>query len=35
LTPADAEAVRAFDRRVLDVTGVDDYDPNELRRQGA
>jgi len=35
LTPAEAEAVRAFDRRVLDVTGVDDFDPNELRRQGA
>ena len=35
LTPAEAEAVRAFDRRVLDVTGVDDFDPQELRRQGA
>jgi acyl-CoA dehydrogenase len=35
LTPAEAEAVRAFDRRVLDVTGVDDFDPSELRRQGA
>ena len=35
LTPAEAEAVRAFDQRVLDVTGVDDFDPNELRRQGA
>jgi len=35
LTPAEAEAVRAFDRRVLDVTGVDDFDPNELRRHGA
>ena len=35
LTPAEAEAVRAFDRRMLDVTGVDDFDPSELRRQGA
>jgi acyl-CoA dehydrogenase len=34
LTPAEAEAVRAFDRRVLDVTGVDDFDPSELRRHG-
>jgi acyl-CoA dehydrogenase len=34
LTPAEAEAVRAFDRRMLDVTGVDDFDPSELRRQG-
>jgi acyl-CoA dehydrogenase len=34
LTPAEAEAVRAFDRRVLDVTGVDDFDPSELRRRG-
>jgi hypothetical protein len=24
--------VRAFDRRMLDVTGVDDFDPSELRR---
>ena len=35
LTPDEAEAVRAFDRRMLDVTGVDDFDPSELRRQGA
>jgi acyl-CoA dehydrogenase len=35
LTPDEAEAVRAFDRRMLDVTGVDDFDPGELRRQGA
>jgi hypothetical protein len=34
LTPAEAEAVRAFDRRVLDITGVDDFDPSELRRHG-
>jgi acyl-CoA dehydrogenase len=33
LTPAEAEAVRAFDRRMLEVTGVDDFDPSELRRQ--
>ena len=33
LTPTEAEAVRAFDRRMLDVTGVDDFDPSELRRQ--
>jgi acyl-CoA dehydrogenase len=32
LTPAEAEAVRAFDRRMLDVTGVDDFDPSDLRR---
>jgi acyl-CoA dehydrogenase len=32
LTPTEAEAVRAFDRRMLDVTGVDDFDPSELRR---
>jgi acyl-CoA dehydrogenase len=35
LTATEAEAVRAFDRRMLDVTGVDDFDPSELRRQGA
>jgi acyl-CoA dehydrogenase len=35
LTPAEAEAVRAFDRRMLDVTGVDDFDPSDLRRLGA
>jgi acyl-CoA dehydrogenase len=35
LTPVEAEAVRAFDRRMLDVTGVDDFDPSELRRHGA
>jgi acyl-CoA dehydrogenase len=33
LTPAEAEAVRAFDHRMLDVTGVDDFDPGELGRQ--
>jgi acyl-CoA dehydrogenase len=35
LTPAEAEAVRAFDQRMLDVTGVDDFDPSDLRRHGA
>jgi acyl-CoA dehydrogenase len=35
LTPAEAEAIRAFDRRMLEVTGVDDFDPSELRRNGA
>ena len=35
LTPVEAEAVRAFDRRVLELTGVDDFDPSELRRQNA
>jgi acyl-CoA dehydrogenase len=35
LTPEEAEAVRAFDRRMLDVTGVDDFDPDSLRRQRA
>ncbi len=34
LTPAEAEAVRAFDQRVLDVTGVDDFDASELRCHG-
>jgi acyl-CoA dehydrogenase len=32
LTKAEADAVRAFDRTVLDLTGVDDFDPRELRR---
>jgi acyl-CoA dehydrogenase len=35
LTPAEAEAVRAFDRRMLDVTGVDDFDPREIGRHNA
>ncbi len=35
LTPAEAEAVRVFDRRVLELTGVDDFDPSELRRESA
>ena len=32
LTKAEADAVRAFDRTVLDLTGVDDFDPADLRR---
>ena len=35
LTAAEAEAVRAFDRRMLQVTGVDDFAPSELPRHGA
>jgi acyl-CoA dehydrogenase len=35
LTATEAEAVRAFDRRVLDLTGVDDFDPRDLPRHGA
>ncbi len=35
LTPEEAEAVRAFDRRMLDVTGVDDFASGRFRRQGA
>jgi acyl-CoA dehydrogenase len=35
LTPTEEEAVRAFDRRMLDVTGVDEFAPDALRRQGS
>jgi acyl-CoA dehydrogenase len=35
LTPAEAEAVRAFDQRMLEVTGVDDFAADELRRERA
>jgi acyl-CoA dehydrogenase len=35
LTPAEAEAVRAFDQRMLDVPGVDYFDPSDVRRHGA
>jgi acyl-CoA dehydrogenase len=35
LTAPEAEAVRAFDRRVLDVTGVDDFEPSALRCGGS
>jgi acyl-CoA dehydrogenase len=34
LTPDEARAVREFDARVLDLTGVDDFDPSELERAG-
>jgi len=32
LTKVEAEALRAFDRKVLELTGVDDFDPRDLRR---
>ena len=32
ITAAEAEDLRAFDRKVMDVTGVDDFDPSELGR---
>jgi len=32
LTKAEAQAVRAFDLKVLELTGVDDFDPRDLRR---
>jgi acyl-CoA dehydrogenase len=34
LTKAEADAVRAFDQQVLALTGVDDFDPADLRRHG-
>jgi acyl-CoA dehydrogenase len=33
LSAEEANAVREFDARVMDLTGVDDFDPEELRRQ--
>ena len=30
--PVGVEAVRAFDLKVLELTGVDDFDPRDLRR---
>jgi acyl-CoA dehydrogenase len=33
ITAAEADDIRAFDRKVMEVTGVDDFDPSELRRQ--
>jgi len=33
LAKDEADAVRAFDRRVLELTSVDDFDPGDLRRQ--
>lgn len=35
LTPDEAAAVRAFDARVMQLTGVDDFDDSELRRKPA
>jgi acyl-CoA dehydrogenase len=35
ITAAEAESLRAFDRRVLELTGVDDFDPRDLARQPA
>src|SRR5262245_45843279 len=32
VTPAEAAAIRAFDRKVLELTGVDDFDPRDLPR---
>ena len=34
LTATEADAIRAFDARVMDLTGVDDFDPSELSRTG-
>jgi acyl-CoA dehydrogenase len=33
ITAAEAANIRAFDRRVLDLTGVDDFSPSDLPRQ--
>jgi acyl-CoA dehydrogenase len=33
ITAAEAEDLREFDRRVMEVTGVDDFDPSELGRR--
>jgi acyl-CoA dehydrogenase len=33
VTPAEAAALRAFDRKVLELTGVDDFDPRDLGRR--
>jgi acyl-CoA dehydrogenase len=35
ITSAEAETLRAFDRRVLDLTGVDEFDPRDLARGAA
>jgi acyl-CoA dehydrogenase len=35
ITAAEAESIRAFDRKMLDVTGVDDFAPRDLVRQPA
>jgi len=34
LTAEEAETVRGFDARVMELTGVDDFDPSELSRTG-
>lgn len=35
VTAAEADVLRAFDQRVMEVTGVDDFDPAELARNTA
>ena len=35
ITAAEADSLRAFDRKVLELTGVDDFDPRDLARQPA
>jgi acyl-CoA dehydrogenase len=35
ITAAEAEDLRGFDRKVMEVTGVDDFDPSELVRRHA
>ncbi|MBN1240033.1 MAG: acyl-CoA dehydrogenase [Gammaproteobacteria bacterium] len=35
ISPDEAEQIREFDRRVMDLTGVDDFDPAELSRNPA
>jgi acyl-CoA dehydrogenase len=35
ITAAEADGLRAFDRKVIELTGVDDFDPRDLARQPA
>jgi acyl-CoA dehydrogenase len=35
ITNEEAAAIRAFDARVMELTGVDDFDPRDLMRQSA
>jgi acyl-CoA dehydrogenase len=35
ITAAEADTLRAFDRKVLELTGVDDFAPGDLARHGA
>ena len=35
LTEAEAEALRAYDRKVMAIVHVDDFDPKELAAAGA